>query len=281
MIVVAQLGLRIITNYSGGNDRVKIVFLDVGQGDAILIQYQDSWFDAVQVLIDGGPDRSVLAGLGDYMPLFDRKIETVIATHPDTDHIGGLVEVLRRYDVGSVIHNGQNAESPAYKNFVLEAGSAEVIATDDQVSLVRVGEETSVMFIPVPNNYADRNDNSVITRIDHGSFSVLLTGDASVEVEQYLIENYGPVIDVDVLKLGHHGSRTSTSMKFLQATTPQQVVISAPVNGRYGHPHDEVIDNVVTYGRAKIFYTGEQGTIEFSPNQLGRGYQIVQQKTPN
>lgn len=268
MCLVIIMGFRFLEESSPRNS-ITISFIDVGQGDATLIQQQESVFDGNQVLIDAGANRSVLAGIGSIIPFFDRQIEYILATHPDTDHIGGYADVFKRYQIDTIIDNGDFADSPAYQAYVAGAKSAEQYFIDDSVSKIAVSPQLSITFIPVPDIFSDRNDNSIITRVDYGSFSTLLTGDASIKVEEYLIDNYKDLLDVDVLKLGHHGSRTSTSLDFLLVTSPDEVIISAPLDSRYGHPHDEVLSTIQQYGRARVWYTGSEGTITFTPEFSG------------
>jgi len=268
----------VIPKYQATGSQVEIVFMDVGQGDATLVQVKTpALFTDTQLLVDGGPNRMVLNGLGQVSPLFDRVVEYVIATHPDADHIGGLIPVLERYKVETVIQNSDVSDTPVYQEYSKQVSQASQVFDDRSVQSIQLGPETFVTILPVPVLSSDRNDNSVITRIDHGSTSVLLTGDASVEVEAYLIENFAILLDVDILKLGHHGSRTATSLGFLNTTSPEVVVISAPLDGRYGHPHQEVIDNLKQYRQAEIYWTGTDGVITVNSTDGGNVYDVTTQ----
>ena len=210
-----------------------------------------------------GYNRQILSELGKLMPWYDRSIDVLIATHPDSDHIGGLIPVIERYRIDTIIDNGQTAESESFKRYQeLKRQAKNYVSVDEFINL-DLGE-IFITNLAIPNIGDDSNDQSIITRIDIGSDSVLLTGDASQLIEQYLIDNYPPeILDVDILKLGHHGSNTSTSTDFLNATTPKHVIISADLNSRYGHPHDEVLDRLMIYGEATIWFTGSDGTITF------------------
>ena len=234
----------------------RISFIDVGQGDAALVQAGSQ-----EMLIDGGRNRDVLFGLGSLMPFWDRQIKYVIATHPDADHIGGLVSVLNCYQVDQVIDNAEVVDNQVYQGYVdAVVNNGAKYQTADSLRAINLSPETTITLFPTNfSNDDDRNERSLITRIDHNSFSALLTGDASIEVEEQLIDRYPGLLNVDVLKLGHHGSKTSTSLEFLQATTPKYVIISAPEDSQYGHPHREVINNMIEYGQAEIFYTGTDG----------------------
>jgi competence protein ComEC len=257
------------------SDQVAISFFNVGQGDAILIQKNTrDWSNHTQLLIDGGPNRSVLQGLGDQLPFFDRTIEYVIATHPDADHIGGLSYVFDRYQVQVLVDNGQQTDTNAYKQYVAAIDSLDSYYVDDQLRQILILDDATATLLPVPNLSNDRNDDSVILRIDVGSSSVLLTGDASKAVEEYLMDQYPNLLKVDILKLGHHGSSTSTSVEFLQATSPDHIIISAPVDSRYGHPHDEVLAAVKQYGLAQVHMTGFNGTTTFKTSFDNQGWQL-------
>lgn len=250
-------------------DHLQVVFLDVGQGDAILIQHDtDRLFDDQQILIDGGPNQSVLAGVGKFMKLFDRTIDLVVATHPDADHIGGLLAVLDRYQVEMLVDNGTTSDTPVFTEYARRRDRLGNYASSDQIAEYQLTPDTVITVLPTTIVSSDRNEHSVVTRIDHGTHSVLLTGDGGQLVEDYLIANYPRLIDVDILKLGHHGSRTATSPAFLAMTSPDYVVISAPIDSRYGHPHEEVLENVMRYSQTRtvptqILFTGRDGHVEF------------------
>lgn len=243
------------------NYEYKVVFLDVGQGDAIFIQSQTGY----QVLIDGGAGRSVLSELGKVMPFWDRTIDLVIATHPDADHIGGLIPVLERFEVAELIDSGTTSTAEVYDRYrSLLPNVDQVHYGSRAIKSVKLDSETYLNFIPIDFETDDPNDKSLIVRLDHNSDSVLLTGDASAEVERELLRQYDDwLFDVDVLKLGHHGSRTSTSKEFLAATSPSHVVISASIDNQYGHPHPEVLETIARYGNARIWHTGIDSIIQF------------------
>ncbi len=244
-------------------DVLRVSFLDVGQGDAIFIEYEDT-----QILIDGGRGGKVLSALGDVMPFWDRSIDMLIATHSDADHIGGLPEVLERFAVGAVIESGSVSDTGVYDAFV---GSVEKEGCAHDVfrsgHILTLSDETYLEFL-----FPDRarsevakweaNTASLVVRLVHGETSFLLTGDVPSSVEMYLTGIYGNGLKSDILKAGHHGSDTSSAAAFLAAADPEAVVISAGCDNSYGHPDKEVMNRIEALG-AEPLETCEEGTIIF------------------
>jgi competence protein ComEC len=240
-------------------NELKVVFLDVGQGDAIFIETPSGR----QVLIDGGPTRSVLSALSREMSFFDRSIDIVLATHPDRDHIGGLVDVFRRYDVDLFIKTNAESDTPdaqALARAVQKENAGQLNALAGQ--RIQLDEESTltILFPDRPLAGVESNLGSIIVRLDHGNNSFLFTGDAPKSIEEYVTDRYGDLVDVDVLKVGHHGSRTSSAEKFLQVVSPEFAIISAGRDNSYGHPHREVLD-LLSDSRAEILETAERGSI--------------------
>lgn len=238
-----------------------VAFLDVGQGDAILITAPNG----NQALIDGGPPSGkTLSELGAVMGFFDRYIDAVIATHPDQDHIGGLPEVFRRYRVGAFLETGLFSDNGAYQAMErsAEAGGAKKI-------LARAGEKISLdknvtlEILSPDKNFppgADANMSSVTVKLVYGSVSFLLTGDLPQEKENELVAAYGAALHADVLKFGHHGSKTSTSPQFLRAVSPEFGIISVGAENTYGHPNEETLARAKQSGVA-VLRTDTQGRI--------------------
>lgn len=225
----------------------KIVFLDIGQGDSILLQQQTT-----QVLVDGGPGTAVLERLGEELPWFDRTIEVVVATHPDKDHLEGLLHVLERYDVKLVLLP-QIAHTSQLQNEWLAMLQTALEKKEIEYRFAWAGEVLSVgdLKVQVLGPRADTirlaatgktNNAGVVTRVDMGELSVLLTADNEQRVEDALVRGVSSaLLDVDVLKAGHHGSKTSTSQALLDAASPSLVAISVGAKNRYGHPHPTVL----------------------------------------
>ncbi len=221
-----------------------VAFLSVGQGDAIYIETPDG----VQLLIDGGPDGTVLRELPQVMPWFDRTLDMILATHPDKDHIGGLVDVLSRYDVDHIIRTENESDTAVSSAFTFmegdEPGAVTHMARAGNV--IQLGAKVTLsVYSPAsdPTTW-ESNNASIVTKLTYGDIDFMLTGDASVGTEDYLVNEYGNELSSEVLKLGHHGSRTSTSDNFLDAVSPRYAVVSAGRDNRYGHPHVEVVERV-------------------------------------
>jgi competence protein ComEC len=246
------------------DDKLRVSFLDVGQGDAILIQKGNQ-----QVLVDGGPSPQALTlELGDRMPFWDRTIELVVLSHPHADHLTGLVEVLHRYRVEQVLYPDLDCELPLYQEWLELIGEKDIGCTTAQAGQkIDLGDGVTVQILhpPVPpltGTGSDINNNSLVLRLSYDKFSFLLTGDIEWEAEFELISQ-GNDLSGTVLKVGHSGSATSTTSEFLAAVNPRVAVISVGENP-FGHPSREVVERLEQkLGSENIFRTDEQGTIEF------------------
>lgn len=236
-------------------------FLDVGQGDATLFETPDG----VQVLIDGGRDASVLRTLALEMSFFDRSIDMVIATHPDSDHIAGLIDVLKRYEVKTIIVTENENDTPTAAAFAAAVGAegAELIyARAGQVFQLGASTTLTILF-PDRNPVGfESNASSIISKVQYGDIGFIVTGDAPKSIEEYLVRQYGEALESEVMKVGHHGSDTSTAETFVSAVSPQYAVISAGKDNRYGHPHQEVLDRLRTQP-LQVFETSKEGTVSF------------------
>lgn len=214
---------------------------DVGQGDSFFIETKNG----KQMLIDGGKDATVLTELAKVMPWNDKSIDIVLATHPDADHIGGLDEVLKRYKVDMFLTSEVGGETAEYK------GLMEIVEEKKIPSFfVRFGmkfdfSDSEYFLVLFPDRDVvgwETNTGSVVGKFVSGHRSMLFTGDSPAPIEQYLAKSVPELLDVDILKLGHHGSRTSTTAAYIKATTPSLALISAGKNNSYGHPHKEVLE---------------------------------------
>jgi competence protein ComEC len=246
------------------DDELHVSFLDIGQGDAILIQRGNQ-----QVLIDGGPSPQTLTReLGERMPFWDRTIELVVLTHPHDDHLSGLVEVLKRYRVEQVFYPDLDYDSSLYEEWrrlIDEKDIPFTLAQAGQEIDLGDGVTMSVLHPPatlLESTDSDLNNNSAVLRLSLGRVSFLLTGDIEWEAEFRLIAE-GIELDGTVLKVAHSGSYSSTTPEFLAVASPQLAVISVGDNP-YGHPHNEVLERLeASLGEENVFRTDEQGTIEF------------------
>jgi len=241
--------------------RLHVVFLDVGQGDAIFIQTPAGR----QALVDGGRYPSVaLDQLGRQMPFWDHSIDMVVATHPDADHIAGLVAVLERYRVSRLITNGAADDSDPLFGALLqaaEAGDVPIMAAQAGETLILDdGVRMEILNAGSVDGDNDRNESSIVAMLTYGQLSVLLTGDAEAAAESRLLQS-GRELQAVVLKAGHHGANTSSGEDFLRAVEPQFVVISAGRDNGYGHPHPAMLERAAAVG-AVILRTDRMGAIE-------------------
>jgi beta-lactamase superfamily II metal-dependent hydrolase len=264
------------------SQNLTIAFIDVGQGDSILVILPDT----KTLLIDGGGRESsgkVLATLREHGLNY---IDIVVATHPHADHIGGLIDVIENVDVGQVLDSGQAHTTQTFEDFL------DAINTK-QIALKSVREGNYILLDPtvkvdvlnppasIPDgalNEPEFNDNSVVLKLTYGEFSALLTGDMQETNEVRLVSENATALDADVLKAGHHGSRTSSSSAFLNAVTPEVVIISLGAGNNYGHPHQEALDRLSATGTEQIFRTDVDGTITLTTNGSS-GYSIVTEKS--
>ncbi len=244
---------------AAGTGFLEVYFLDIGQGDAIFIITPEGG----QILIDGGPNNTVLRQLRTAMPWWDRSIDVVVGTHFDKDHVGGLVDVLSRYRVGEAlitINESGSVVKKTFKNRLVDNGiKTTYVQAGERYQL---GEAVDLLvFSPTAAaRVADTNTSSIVLQLRYQDTSFLLTGDAPSEIEDYLVRRFGDQLQSQVLKLGHHGSRTSSSALFLAAVAPEYAIVSAGRNNSYGHPHPEVLERAVA-AEIKILSTTEQGTI--------------------
>jgi competence protein ComEC len=243
------------------NTDLKVIFLDVGQGDAIFIEASNG----NQVLIDGGPNDQVLRELSKVMSLSDRSIDAIIATHPDSDHIGGLVSVLQRFESTLYIESGSKSDTLVYRSLekALDKEKIErIIAKKGMILDLGNGVYLNILFPDTDASRMDPNTASIISQIRYGETSFLLTGDSPASIEKYIASIFGGDLRSDVLKAGHHGSKTSTSEIFLGFASPLFSVISAGEGNRYGHPHKEVVNRLEEFG-SEIISTSDSGSIIF------------------
>ncbi|MDQ5927978.1 MAG: competence protein ComEC [Patescibacteria group bacterium] len=260
LIVASAVALAWMA-YDMPDKKLTVAFLDIGQGDSIFIQSPTGR----QVLIDGGIDRDVLAELALVMPFFDRSIDVVIATHPDKDHIGGLPYVFEQYDIDVVLDPGLEADTEGYDFYAdMRAQEKDVVyheARRGQVIDLGGGAYLRILYPDKDMDGAETNSASIATQLIYGETEVMLTGDAPDETENYLV-SIDSHLTSDILKAGHHGSKTSTSQVFLDAVDPDYTIISAGKDNSYGHPHQEVVARLVA-ASTTILTTFEEGTIVF------------------
>lgn len=243
---------------------LRVAVLDVGQGDAILIRTPQEQ----NILIDGGPGSAVLERLAEQLPFYDRTVDLLILTHPHADHVNGLVDVLRRYTVRRVLYTGALHTSQKYLDFLALIRDRGIpLEIVDAPRDIMLGGGIDLRLLYPLRSFRDEsvqelNDTSIVAKLSYGDSSFLFTGDAEAVVERELLERDTAVLNADVLKVGHHGSDSSSTGAFLDAVSPDYAAISVGAGNRYGHPHASTLDKLRRRG-VRIFRTDEDGTIVF------------------
>lgn len=278
-VTFALLGTILLKQ--GTKDQLRVIMCDVGQGDALLITYKNT-----QMLIDGGPNDKVLGCLRMHMPLFDHTVEWVVATHPDADHISGIIPVIKEYKIGQIITNGMVSKTKVFlelTQLIADHHIRETVANDGDVfqyekerflivwpprlpeqqqnreNCNNIDESIQSEYRQNPT-YSSTNGCSVVIKLEFGDFSALFTGDLEIFQEQMLISS-GKLSPVTVLKVGHHGSTHSTSQEFLERIRPKLALISVGKKNSYGHPTKRVLDLLSTMN-IRVFRSDRDGEIE-------------------
>ncbi|MEK7121757.1 MAG: ComEC/Rec2 family competence protein [Patescibacteria group bacterium] len=276
LIVLLCLSVFAFSTHSTAQEKdglLKVYFMDVGQGDAIFIETPNG----NQVLIDGGPDNKVIQELSKVMPFYDRDIDMIIASHPHADHVAGLIEVLERYDVKNVLQAKEDYNSPVvpvWIEAVRNEGANEIEAISGNVIDLGNGATLTIIhpFISVAGTLLKNPHDAVVVAIlKYGALEVMLTGDMEAKVERRLmLEGYD--LKSDILKVGHHGSKTSTTSEFLSAVAPEVAFIQVGAKNRYGHPSPEVLSRLEKFG-IKYYRNDLDGTVKVVSD--GQSYQII------
>jgi competence protein ComEC len=287
--LIAGLGAAALAIYLGlvawspaaRPESLRLYFLDVGQGDAILLAD-----DSARLLIDGGPDRVVLSGLGAVLPYGDRQLDAIAATHPHDDHTAGLAGVLERFQVGQLLLPAVLADHPEFDLIKQAAADAAVpvvqltrgdrLWLSGQTALTTLWPPADcfevIMGVATPGGHHDPvNSCSLVFRLDHcdehGCRRALLLGDATTETEHQLLALKEPLA-ADLLKVGHHGSRYSSLPEFVSAVQPDQAVIQVGDQNRFGHPDYGVLLRLQAAGAA-IFRNDWHGLVTALPAAAG------------
>jgi competence protein ComEC len=244
---------------------LKVVFFNVGQGDSVFIETSNKF----QVVIDGGPDSTVLGKLSQQMPFYDKTIDLIILSHPDYDHVIGLIEILKRYEVENILWTGVAKDTGEWKewekaikeeksNIIIAKSGEKIVFQNDPLVYLEV-------FYPFESlngqKFEDTNDTSMVGKIVSDDKTYLFVGDISQKIEKQLLEKESDLRS-DVIKIAHHGSKTSSSLEFIKAVNPKTAVISVGEN-KWGHPAEEVLQRLRDFG-IDVLITKELGDIEFN-----------------
>ncbi len=270
LVVVALVCIDILifyVDFTQTHKKLTVAMLDIGQGDAIFIESPSG----VQILVDAGPPKKILSQLSRVMSPFDKTLDAIVITNPDQDHIGGFIDVLKNYKVGQVFEPGTVNDSKTYQNLeeeIQKQNISDVLARKGMVLDLGGGAYIDILFPDRDVSAWERNDGSVVMRLVYGEHSVMLTGDATMKTEKIILgENDAPLLKSEILKVGHHGSHTSTSASFVSVVNPKYAVISDGKDNKYGHPHKETLATLAKYG-AEILRTDLEGTVIFTCDRI-------------
>ena len=255
----------------------RLIMLDVEQGDAILLNWPQF---QLQILLDGGPGRRILAELGETLPFYDKKIELITLSHPLQDHLEGLLSLLERYEVSRVVVNSlprKNYTEEENFTFLQKVFWSALIKKEIPVTIAKKGQKVflnsgsakiaELEFLAPLFDYSKYgtiagNNQSAVLKMDYPK-QILFMGDAGKEVEKQLLAHASPNIRSEVLKISHHGSRFSTSNEFLKAVEPRTALISAGKNNLYGHPTASTIKKLKERD-IQVFRTDIDGKVEIN-----------------
>lgn len=239
------------------NETIELHMIDVGQGDSILVRTSGG-----DMLIDSGPG-SAEDDLREYLTSVEVKnIEYAVFTHPDADHIGNADMIMTDYTVSNVILPDKESKSKTYQRMMtaIDASGAKVITPEPEAEF-SLGAMTVTILAPISTKYTDTNNYSVVMKLEFGDTSFMMTGDAEEKSEKEILAKYSPdFLKCDVLKVGHHGSSTSTMLDFLKAVSPSMALISCGEGNSFGHPHAGTLQKLESIG-ASVLRTDERGNI--------------------
>ncbi len=234
--------------------------LDIGQGDGLFIESPTG----TQIMFDVGPPHKVLSSLQKVMSPFDKSIDAIIITNPDADHIGGLKDILKNYKIEKVFESGVLTDSKTYQNFreeIKKQNIPDILVKKGMRLDIGDGAIIDILFPDRDVSAWTTNDGSVVARLSYGKTSIMLMGDATIKTEKIILSENSPAqLKSTILKVGHHGSRTSSSKEFIKAVAPKYALISDGKDNKYGHPHQEILDTLTQFG-VKIFRTDLLGAI--------------------
>ncbi|MEK7066325.1 MAG: MBL fold metallo-hydrolase, partial [Patescibacteria group bacterium] len=241
--------------------------LDVGQGDSIYIEAPNG----NQIVLDGGPNKKVLQSLGEVMPFYDRSIDLLALSHSHLDHFAGFLDIIPRYSIGAFLSSVTVNDIPEYKTlknllggstskYGQASGIKQIVARRGRVIDMGGGVYIDILIPNQDVTNAKIHDGMMVLQLHYGKTSVLLTGDMEQPFEDYLVAFDGEKLKSDVLKVGHHGSRTSSSEEFLGYVSPQYAVISVGEKNMYGHPNKEILDRFEKFD-IQVFRTDQNGTV--------------------
>lgn len=253
------------------DDLLHVYFLDVGQGDSIYIRTKNN----VDMLIDGGPGSKVLYELGEVIPFYDRKIDYILLTHPHSDHIAGLIEVIKRFDIGQVILTDATSSSKEYLEFLTTINQknipTKIVRSGDEIYL---DEETRFKVFWPDQSYKEKNitnlnDTSIVGKLSYYDFDIIFSGDSENHAQQEIINLYKEELPAEIFKVSHHGSKNGALKEFINIINPELSIICVGDKNRFGHPHQILLDELTSSG-SKVLRTDQNGRIKITSD--GQSY---------
>lgn len=273
-VLIVILSFLFYIDWQNSHRKLTFAMLDMGQGDALFIESPTG----TQILVDAGPPKKVLSKLARVMPFFDKSIDAIIITNPDQDHIGGITDILKVYKVGKIFESGTTSDSRTYKDLKSEIKNKNIknLLVKKGMSLdIGGGARIDIIFPDRDVSLWETNDGSTVARLVYGDTRVMLTGDATKKTESLILEsNKREELKSDILKVGHHGSHTSTSEDFLKAVAPEYDLISLGKDNKYGHPHKDILELLGKYTK-NIFRTDELGTIVLKSDGKNQDFSFI------
>jgi beta-lactamase superfamily II metal-dependent hydrolase len=282
LLAIFSLGYTAWSSYQSekvekGSGFLKFVVLDIGQGDALYIESPTG----KQVLVDGGPNNNLARALPRVVSQYDKHIDLLVVTNPDFDHYGGFIKLLDKYKVDAVLEPGTFNKYPAYtvlENKITEKQIPKMLARKGQVIDLGGGAHLDVIFPDRDVSEMSSNDGSIVMKLVYGDTSVLLQGDSTAKIEQYLRDSVSSTtLQATILKAGHHGSRTSSTLGYVKIVNPKWTVISSGKNNDYGHPHKETLETMKELG-IPTYDTCNNGDLVFISD--GKNF-TFENKNPN
>lgn len=274
-LFISSLLLWVAVFHEDRDGILKFIVLDVGQGDALFIESPSG----VQVLVDGGPNNNLMREITKVLPWYDRHIDMLVVTNPDRDHYEGFIPLLKKYKTDVVLEPGTVNTGGSYQVLekILEDKKVpKVLARRGQIVDLGDGVKLEILFPDRDVSGLSTNDGSIVMKLIYGETSVLLQGDSTAKIEEYLLSLDGEKLKSNILKAGHHGSRTSSSPNYVKKVSPDFVAISSGRENSYGHPHKEVVETLKTLN-IKTYDTCNNGRLVFESE--GKNF-IFKNKNP-
>lgn len=259
VLLIAFFGIWVCL-FIPSDKKLKVTYLNVGQGDSAYIEFPDG----KNALVDGGPDKSVLEGLGKNMPFYRRKIDIIYLSHPHADHLAGLIYVLKRYEVGRVVMTKAVHTSPEYQEFLTLIRDKKVPVTEGVRGTefdFSGGIKAKILYPQSVEGVQNLNDTSEVMLLSFGESKFLFTGDLEKDTMSQCL-SMEPTLSADIIKVPHHGSQNALSEDLYHQTKPKFAVISVGKDNKYGHPH-QVLVNFLEKAGIKIYRTDKEGNIGF------------------